>query len=139
MSSLIVQTPQHSQKNVTRRELRLSHEDLGQLVHFIPLPSHPLLLLPLLPLLLPAWWPSWLSTSSLLCLPFTPWPPYSLLPRIDQNIRIKLKVFIMRRYGVREKRREQDFVIFWLRVTTKFSRLQDKRLSPGYTCDGPSP
>ena len=35
--------------------------------------------------------------------------------------------------------REQDFVIFWLRVTTKLSRLQDKRLSPGYTCDGPSP
>ena len=34
---------------------------------------------------------------------------------------------------------EQDFVIFWLRVTTKLSRLQDKRLSPGSTCDVPSP
>ena len=27
--------------------------------------------------------------------------------------------------------REQDFVIFWLRVTAKLSKLQDKRLSPG--------
>ena len=31
--------------------------------------------------------------------------------------------------------REQDFVIFWLRVTAKLSKLQDKRLSPGSTCD----
>ena len=34
--------------------------------------------------------------------------------------------------------REQDFVIFWLRVTAKLSKLQDKRLSPGSTCDAPS-
>ena len=34
--------------------------------------------------------------------------------------------------------KEQDFVLFWLRVTTRLSKLQDKRLSPGSTCDVPN-
>ena len=33
---------------------------------------------------------------------------------------------------------EQNFVIFWLRVTAKLSKLQDKRLSPGFTYDVPN-
>ena len=31
----------------------------------------------------PAWWPSWLWTSSLPCLPFMPWPPCFLFFQID--------------------------------------------------------
>ena len=30
--------------------------------------------------------------------------------------------------------RDHDFVILWLRVTAKLSKLQGKRLSPGSTC-----
>ena len=29
--------------------------------------------------------------------------------------------------------KEQDFVLFWLRVTTRLSKMQDKRLSPRST------
>ena len=34
--------------------------------------------------------------------------------------------------------KEQDFVQFWLRVTANLSKLQDKRLSLGSTCDAPN-
>ena len=34
--------------------------------------------------------------------------------------------------------KEQDFVLFWMRVSTRLSKLQDKRLSPRSTCDIPN-